>query len=104
MAVQRHGAHHDAGAALASDTADVRFAGGEIAERRRHRRAGDLRAEAQGRAAQGRANRIDYDLQARHRASSPATPGCSDGRTEVTGETLVYSTANQRVDLATSRS
>lgn len=83
-------------AALASDTASVRFAGGEVAAAMvtgapatfEHRRKDEL--------AQGRANRIDYDLR-RGTAELDGDAWLSDGKTEMSGGKLVYSTANQRV-------
>jgi lipopolysaccharide transport protein LptA len=46
--------------------------------------------------AQGRANRIDYDLQ-RGTVELDGDAWLSDGKTEMTGGKLVYSTVNQRV-------
>ena len=46
--------------------------------------------------AQGRANRIDYDL-GRGTVELAGDAWLSDGRNEITGATLVYSTGNQRV-------
>lgn len=82
--------------ALASDTARVRFAKGEIQSATvtgvpatfEQRRAADL--------AQGRANRIDYDLSS-GTVELAGDAWLSDGRNEITGATLVYSTASQRV-------
>jgi lipopolysaccharide transport protein LptA len=82
--------------ALASDTARVRFAKGEIQSATvtgapasfEQRRAAEL--------AQGRANRIDYDLS-RGTVELAGDAWLSDGRNEITGATLVYSTVTQRV-------
>lgn len=82
--------------ALASDTARVRFAKGEIQSATvtgapatfEQRRATEL--------AQGRANRIDYDL-GRGTVELAGDAWLSDGRNEITGATLVYSTGTQRV-------
>jgi lipopolysaccharide transport protein LptA len=84
------------GGSLASDTATVRFVNNEIqnaevvgspatfAQQR-----GDERAE-------GRAERIDYDLDSgRVRLSGGAW--LSDGSNEITGSTLVYSMREERV-------
>ena len=46
--------------------------------------------------AQGRARRIDYDLK-RGTVELAGDAWLTDGKTEITGEKLVYSTANQRV-------
>lgn len=81
---------------LESETARVRFAKGEIQSATvtgapatfEQRKAEDL--------AQGRAKRIDYDL-ARGAVELAGDAWLSDGRTEITGATLVYSTVNQRV-------
>ena len=46
--------------------------------------------------ARGRANRIDYDMK-RGSVELAGNAWLTDGKTEITGETLVYSTASQRV-------
>ena len=83
-------------AALASDTASVRFAGGEVAAATVTGAPATFEQRRGDRPAQGRANRIDYDLQ-RGTVELDGEAWLSDGKTEMTGGKLVYSTANQRV-------
>lgn len=81
---------------LASDTAQVRFAGGAIAKAVvtgapaifEQRRDADL--------ARGHANQIDYD-HARGTVELAGDAWLTDGNNEITGTRLVYSTLTQRV-------
>ncbi|MGH8196646.1 MAG: LptA/OstA family protein, partial [Steroidobacteraceae bacterium] len=81
---------------LASETARVRFAAGEIASATVTGAPATFQQQSQEQLSEGRANRIDYDLK-RGAVELAGDAWLSDGRTEITGETLVYSTANQRV-------
>jgi lipopolysaccharide transport protein LptA len=83
-------------ASLASDTARVRFAGGEVASAAVTGAPATFQQRSDKELAQGRANRIDYDLQ-RGTVELDGEAWLSDGKTEMTGGKLVYSTANQRV-------
>lgn len=83
-------------AALASETASVRFAGGEVAAATVTGAPATFEQRRKEELAQGRANRIDYDLQ-RATVELDGDAWLSDGKTEMTGGKLVYSTANQRV-------
>ncbi len=82
--------------ALASDTARVRFTGGQIASATVTGAPATFEQQRKEEHAQGRANRIDYDL-GRGAVELAGEAWLFDGRTEITGATLVYSTANQRV-------
>jgi len=82
--------------ALASDTAEVRFAGGEIQSAAVTGGPATFEQKRNEDIAQGRATRIDYDLK-RGTVELAGEAWLSDGKTEITGEKLVYSTANQRV-------
>jgi lipopolysaccharide transport protein LptA len=82
--------------ALASDTARVRFSGGEIASAAVTGAPATFEQQRKEERAEGRANRIDYDLK-RGTVELVGDAWLSDGRTEITGARLVYSTANQRV-------
>lgn len=82
--------------ALASDTARVRFTGGQIASATVTGAPATFEQLRKEEHAQGRANRIDYDL-GRGAVELAGDAWLFDGRTEITGATLVYSTANQRV-------
>jgi lipopolysaccharide transport protein LptA len=82
--------------ALASDTARVRFAGGEIASAAVTGSPATFEQQRNEERAKGRANRIDYDLK-RGTIELDGDAWLSDGKTEMTGGRLVYSTANQRV-------
>ncbi len=82
--------------ALASDTARVRFSGGLIASATVTGAPATFEQQRAEEHAQGRANRIDYDL-GRGAVEFAGDAWLFDGRTEITGATLVYSTANQRV-------
>lgn len=81
---------------LSSDTARVRFAGGEVQSASVTGAPARFEQRGEEQDAQGRANRIDYDLD-RGTVEFAGDAWLSDGRTELTGATLVYSTANQRV-------
>lgn len=84
------------GGQLASDAASVRFVANQIASAEvtgRPARFSQTRGERQ---AEGRAERIHYDLaEGRVRLSGGAW--LSDGRNEITGSTLVYSIRDERV-------
>ncbi len=82
--------------AIASDTARVRFADGEIQTATVTGAPATFEQRREEQHAQGRANRIDYDLK-RGAVEFAGDAWLSDGKTEVTGATLVYSTTNQRV-------
>jgi len=82
--------------ALASDTADVRFARGEVQSASVTGAPATFEQKRKDELAQGRADRIDYDLR-RGTVELSGSAWLSDGKTEITGETLVYSTANQAV-------
>lgn len=82
--------------ALASDTAEVRFAGGEIQSAAVTGGPATFEQKRDEDFARGRAIRIDYDLK-RGTVELAGDAWLSDGKTEITGEKLVYSTANQRV-------
>ena len=84
-------------AALASDTAEVRFAGGEIASAVVTGAPATFTQKREDEQSEGRANRIDYDLK-RGTVEFTGDAWLKDARTEVTSETLVYSTVNQRVN------
>ena len=81
---------------LASDTARVRFAGGEIASALVTGSPATFEQWRKEEHAEGHANRIDYDLK-RGAVEFAGDAWLSDGKTEITGATLVYSTTNQRV-------
>ena len=83
-------------AALASETARVRFTGGQVATAKVTGTPATFEQKRKDELAQGRANRIDYDLQ-RGTIELDGDAWLSDGKTEMTGGKLVYSTANQRV-------
>jgi lipopolysaccharide transport protein LptA len=83
-------------AALASDTAEVRFAGGAIASAVVTGAPATFAQKREDEQSQGRANRIDYDLK-RGTVEFTGDAWLKDARTEVTSETLVYSTVTQRV-------
>jgi lipopolysaccharide transport protein LptA len=83
-------------ASLASDTAQVRFSGGQIASAIVTGAPATFEQQRKDEHAQGRANRIDSDL-GRGAVELAGDAWLFDGRTEITGATLVYSTANQRV-------
>ena len=81
---------------IASETARVRFAGGEIQSAAVAGNPATFEQRRKEERSEGRANRIDYDLK-RGAVELTGDAWLSDGKTEVTGATLVYSTANQRV-------
>jgi lipopolysaccharide transport protein LptA len=81
---------------LASDTARVRFAGGEIQSATVTGGPATFEQRRDEQLTQGRANRIDYDL-GRGTVELAGNAWLSDGRNEVAGATLVYSTQTQRV-------
>jgi lipopolysaccharide transport protein LptA len=82
--------------ALASDTAEVKFMGGAIQSAAITGTPATFEQKRKEELAQGRASRIDYDLR-RGTVELDGDAWLSDGKTEITGEKLVYSTANQRV-------
>ncbi len=82
--------------ALASDAARVRFAKGEIQSATVTGAPATFEQRREAELAQGHANRIDYDL-GRGTVELAGEAWLSDGRNEITGATLVYSTENQRV-------
>lgn len=82
--------------AMASDTARVRFAGGEIQSATVTGAPATFEQVRKDQQAHGRANRIDYDL-GRGTVELAGDAWLSDGRNEITGATLVYSTGTQRV-------
>jgi len=83
-------------AALASDAASVRFTGGEIASAAVSGAPATFRQERKDEHAEGRANRIDYDLK-RGTVVLDGDAWLSDSGKEITGAKLVYSMTNQRV-------
>ena len=82
--------------ALASDSARVKFSAGEIASAAVAGEPATFEQRRKDQEAQGHAKRIDYDLK-RGTVEFAGDAWLSDGKTELTGETLVYSTTNQRV-------
>ena len=82
--------------ALASDTAEVRFAGGEVASAVVTGLPATFTQKRKDEQSEGHANRIDYDLK-RGTVEFKGDAWLKDARTEVTSETLVYSTVTQRV-------
>jgi lipopolysaccharide transport protein LptA len=82
--------------ALASDTARVRFTGGEIASALVTGGPATFEQQRKEERSEGHANRIDYDLK-RGTVEFTGDAWLKDSRTEVTGATLVYSTVTQRV-------
>jgi lipopolysaccharide transport protein LptA len=81
---------------LASDTARVHFASGEIQDATVTGSPATFEQRREQQRSQGRANRIDYDLK-RGTVEFAGSAWLSDGRNEVSSETLVYSTKTQRV-------
>ena len=81
---------------LSSDTARVRFADGEIASALVTGAPANFVQERKEERAEGHANRIDYDMK-RGTVEFAGEAWLKDARTELTGDTLVYSTASQRV-------
>lgn len=82
--------------ALASDSARVRFAAGEIASALVTGAPASFQQQRKDERAEGHADRIDYDLK-RGTVEFTGNAWLKDARTEVTGATLVYSTVTQRV-------
>jgi lipopolysaccharide transport protein LptA len=84
------------GATLESDTATVRFVNNEIDGAEVVGSPARFRQQRGGQLAEGRADRIDYDLASRQvRLSGDAW--LSDGRNEISGARLVYGMREQRV-------
>jgi lipopolysaccharide transport protein LptA len=81
---------------IASETAEVKFAGGEIQSAAVTGAPATFRQQRGEQRAEGHANRIDYDLM-RGTVELTGEAWLSDGKKEITGATLVYSTANQSV-------
>lgn len=81
---------------LASDSARVRFSGGQIHSATVTGAPASFEQKRDQQVAQGRANRIDYDL-GRGTVELAGNAWLTDGRNEITSATLVYSTVNQRV-------
>ena len=82
--------------AIASDAAQVKFSAGEIQTASVTGSPATFEQKRKDEQAEGRANRIDYDLKS-GTVELAGDAWLSDGKTEITGETLVYSTASQRV-------
>ncbi len=82
--------------ALASESARVRFAAGEIASAAVTGTPATFEQRRKDEHAEGHANRIDYDLK-RGTVDLIGDAWLSDGKTEITGAKLVYSTLDQRV-------
>jgi lipopolysaccharide transport protein LptA len=82
--------------ALASDTARVRFAKGEIQSATMTGAPATFDQRRDQQLSQGRGNRIDYDLS-RGTVELAGDAWLTDGCNEITGPTLVYSTGTQRV-------
>ena len=82
--------------AIASDEAEVKFSGGEILSAAVTGAPATFEQKRKDELARGRANRIDYDMK-RGSVELAGNAWLTDGKTEITGETLVYSTASQRV-------
>jgi len=83
-------------AALASETASVRFAGGEVAAARVTGRPATFEQRRKDELAQGRANRIDYDLT-RGTVELDGNAWLSENGKEINSDKLVYSVTNERV-------
>jgi lipopolysaccharide transport protein LptA len=81
---------------IASDSAEVKFSGGEILSAAVTGAPATFEQKREDELARGRANRIDYDMK-RGSVELAGNAWLTDGKTEITGETLVYSTASQRV-------
>ena len=84
------------GGQLDSDSATVRFVNDEIAGAEVVGRPARFRQQRDGRLAEGRADRIDYDL-ATERVRLSGDAWLSEGRNEITGSRLSYSLREQRV-------
>lgn len=87
---------HAEGGQLASDAATVRFVNNEIAGAEVSGQPATFSQTRGERLAEGRAERIDYDL-ATGRVRLAGAAWLSDGRNEITGSTLVYSLRDERV-------
>ncbi|MCU0974804.1 MAG: hypothetical protein MUC71_00630 [Steroidobacteraceae bacterium] len=84
------------GATLESDTATVRFVNNEIDGAEVVGSPARFRQQRGGQLAEGRADRIDYDLASQQvRLSGDAW--LSDGRNDISGSRLVYGMREQRV-------
>lgn len=81
---------------LASDTARVRFTGGEVQSASVTGAPAAFEQRRQEELARGRANRIDYDL-GNGTVELAGDAWLSDGHNEINGTMLVYSTRSQRV-------
>lgn len=86
----------DADAGLASDVARVRFAGGEVQSATVTGTPATFQQRRKEQLTQGSANRIDYDL-GRGTVELAGNAWLTDGRNEVAGATLVYSTETERI-------
>ena len=82
--------------AMASDTARVRFSGGQIQSATVTGAPATFEQKREDKQARGHANRIDYDL-GRGTVELAGGAWLADGRNDITGATLVYSTGTQRV-------
>ncbi len=82
--------------ALASENARVRFTGGEIASAAVTGKPATFRQERKEEHAEGRADRIDYDLK-RGTVVLEGDAWLSDNGKEINGAQLVYSVTSQRV-------
>lgn len=83
-------------AAIASDAAEVKFSNGEVESASVTGAPATFEQQREEQRAEGRANRIDYNLK-RGSVELSGDAWLADGGKEITGEKLVYSTANQRV-------
>jgi len=84
------------GGFLTSDVAKVRFQNNEIASAEVTGQPATFAQQRGDQRAEGSAGRIDYDLESgRVRLTEGAR--LSDGRNEITGSTLVYSVADERI-------
>lgn len=81
---------------LASDSARVRFSGGQIQSATVTGSPASFEQKREDQLAQGRASRIDYDL-GRGMVELAGDAWLTDGRNEITSSILVYSTSSQRV-------
>lgn len=84
------------GGLLESDAATVRFVNNEIDGAEVVGRPARFRQERDGKLAEGRAERIDYDLGSQ-RVRLSGNAWLSDGRNDITGSRLVYGMREQRV-------
>lgn len=86
----------NAEAGLASVEARVRFAGGDVQSATVTGAPATFEQRRKEKLTQGRASRIDYDL-GRGTVELAGDAWLTDGRNEVTGATLVYSTETERI-------